>query len=352
MSQTVEETQEIEGGMEQCKVSGGPNMNPHLRTMKQDCLYHLALSTQSSDLKEMFGDVKFVCMGGTPQRMENFAYYIMKEIGYKIPTGTALKNISKQSHRYSLFKSGPVLSVSHGMGVPSVSILLHEMIKLMWHAGAKDPVFFRIGTCGGIGLEPGTVVVTNEAVDGKLRPVSENIILGKKVFHEAKLDQDLVKELITLNKGLPFQVVSGKTVCTDDFYEGQARLDGAFCEHTEAEKIEYLNYLHINGVANIEMESTVFASLTHRAGFKSAVVCVTLLNRLNEDQVTPSKETLTSWQNRPQQVVANYIKKVLELNANGQNGQMTEDNTELVAAVSSYDDEINTRLRTTSLNLS
>ncbi len=41
-------------------------------------------------------------------------------------------------------------------------------------------------------------------------------------------------------------------------------------------------------------------------------------------QVTPSKETLTSWQNRPQQVVANYIKKVLELNANGQNGQTTE----------------------------
>ena len=61
------------------------------------------------------------------------------------------------------------------MGVPSISILLHEMIKLMWHSGAQDPVFFRIGTCGGIGLEPGTVVVTKEAVDGKLRPVSENV---------------------------------------------------------------------------------------------------------------------------------------------------------------------------------
>ena len=36
--------------------------------------------------------------------------------------------------------------------------------------------YIRIGTCGGIGLEPGTVVVTNEAVDGKLRPVSENVI--------------------------------------------------------------------------------------------------------------------------------------------------------------------------------
>jgi uridine phosphorylase len=43
-------------------------------------------------------------------------------------------------------------------------------------------------------------------------------------------------------------------------------LDGAFCEHSEEEKIAYLKYLNENGVANIEMESTVFASLTHRAG--------------------------------------------------------------------------------------
>ena len=74
-----------------------------------------------------------------------------------------------------MFKVGPVLSVSHGMGVPSLSILLHELIKMLSHAGAVDPVFFRIGTCGGIGLEGGTVVVTEEAVDGLLRPVHENV---------------------------------------------------------------------------------------------------------------------------------------------------------------------------------
>ena len=75
-----------------------------------------------------------------------------------------------------MFKVGPVLSVSHGMGVPSLSILLHELIKLMWHAGVESPVFFRVGTCGGIGLEPGTVVVTEEAVDGQLKPIHENVI--------------------------------------------------------------------------------------------------------------------------------------------------------------------------------
>lgn len=66
-----------------------------------------------------------------------------------------------------------MLSISHGMGVPSVGILLHELIKLMYHAKCKDPTFIRIGTCGGIGAEGGTVVITDEAVDGLLRNTFE-----------------------------------------------------------------------------------------------------------------------------------------------------------------------------------
>ena len=37
--------------------------------------------------------------------------------------------------------------------------------------------FQRIGTCGGIGLQPGTVVVTREAVDGTLRPYHDTVSL-------------------------------------------------------------------------------------------------------------------------------------------------------------------------------
>lgn len=58
--------------------------------------------------------------------------------------------------------------VQHGMGVPSISILLHEIIKLMYHARVKDPIFFRIGTCGGIGVDGGTVIISDDAVDGML----------------------------------------------------------------------------------------------------------------------------------------------------------------------------------------
>lgn len=55
---------------------------------------------------------QFVCMGGTPKRMEQFAYDIMAEIGHKLPCGTTLQDISQFSYRYSMYKVGPVLSIS------------------------------------------------------------------------------------------------------------------------------------------------------------------------------------------------------------------------------------------------
>ena len=49
--------------------------------------------------------------------------------------------------------------------------------------------------------------------------------------------------------------IVGKTMCCDDFYEGQGRLDGAICEYTLSEKMEYLQNAYEAGVKNIEMES-------------------------------------------------------------------------------------------------
>lgn len=82
------------------------------------------------------------------------------------------------------------------------------------------------------------LIYSNEA-----RP-SFQTILGKTVLRPAKLDKRLAREL----KGLadpedPYETVNGKTLCTNDFYEGQGRLDGAFCDYGEAEKMEYLNKL-------------------------------------------------------------------------------------------------------------
>ena len=95
----------------------------------------------------------------------------------------------------------------------------------------------------------------------------------------------------------------------------------------------------------MEMEALVFAALTNMAGIRSAVVCVTLLDRLKGDQVdstvyslvcvvliflirallylfmihdyvlklvptnqvTTPKEELIAWQSRPMEIVARWL---------------------------------------------
>ena len=100
------------------------------------------------------------------------------------------------------------------------------------------------------------------------------------------MDQELAQELKALSEPADdFEIVMGKTMCSYDFYEGQGRIDGAFCYHTEKDKIEYLKRLQEAGVRNIEMESTCFSALTHLAGIKAAIVCVAFLNRLEGDRV-------------------------------------------------------------------
>ncbi|TRY79304.1 hypothetical protein TCAL_06054 [Tigriopus californicus] len=287
--------------------------NPYLEAMEEDVLYHLGLSTSTHDLAAMFGDIRFVCMGGTPQRMENFAKFIMKEIDHVLQPGTCLQDISRHSHRYAMFKVGPVLCISHGMGVPSMSIVLHEVIKLLSHAKARDPVFFRLGTCGGVDVDPGNVVITEEALDGLLRPVFENIILGKIVQRPTQVDPMVIESLMKLGEKMKFTTVTGRTLCTNDFYEGQGRVDGAFCNYTKEDKMEYMNHLKQVGVKNIEMESTCFTAMTHMAKCRSAVICVVLVNRLCGDQILATKETMIEWQNRPQQLVAAYIKQQLKI---------------------------------------
>lgn len=51
------------------------------------------------------------------------------------------------------------------MGVSSLNILLHELIKLLHYAKCRNVVMFRIGTSGGLGVEPGTVVISDSACD-------------------------------------------------------------------------------------------------------------------------------------------------------------------------------------------
>ncbi|XP_030227070.1 uridine phosphorylase 1 isoform X1 [Gadus morhua] len=286
--------------------------NPHLKTMKEDVLYHFNLGTSTHNLPALFGDVKFVCVGGSPWRMKSFIEYIAGELGLEDPK-SEYPNICAGTDRYAMYKVGPVLSVSHGMGIPSISIMLHELLKLLHHAHCTDVTIIRIGTSGGIGLEPGTIVITKQSVDATFLPKFEQVILGKNVVRSTDLDTELAEQLLQCSNRLnQFKSVIANTMCTMDFYEGQARLDGAFCSYTQEDKQDYLAKAYASGVRNIEMESSVFASMCKLSGLKAAVVCVTLLDRQKGDQLSGSHQVLHDLQQRPQILVGHFIKSQLE----------------------------------------
>ncbi|XP_069120573.1 uridine phosphorylase 1-like [Argopecten irradians] len=296
------------------KTTDGPVRvpNPHIKSLGVDHLYHIALDTSDIDkLETIFGDVKFVCFGGQPSRMEGFVKYINKELGIDVNCHCP-QNYAAGTDRYCVYKAGPVLSVSHGIGVPSLSIVFNEVLKLMHYAKCRDVTFFRIGTCGGIGLEPGSVVLTEKAVDGEFSNFYKMFILGKKVERPAIVDEGLVRELeACAREDDDFRTVRGTTLCTEDFYECQARLDGAFCDFNEEDKMAFMKKLKENNICNIEMESLGFLALCRHAGIKGAVACVTLLDRLEEDYISVDIPKLKQWQTRAQVLILRFIKKKL-----------------------------------------
>ncbi|XP_046553112.1 uridine phosphorylase 1-like [Haliotis rubra] len=288
--------------------------NRHLENMTNDNLYHFAMSRTSHDLPALFRDVKFVCLGGSARRMENFAHYIGQELGVLSPN-EKLPNLASNSDRFVLYKAGPVLSANHGIGVPSMLVALHEILKMLHYAGSNDVTFIRIGTCGGIGVPPGSVVVSNSAVNGKMEHTYETVVLGKGIQRPIIVDQELASEIHSCSRTEdPFNIILGKTYCTDDFFEGQARTGGAVCDINEGDERRFLKQLDSEGVKNIEMESAGFFALCHKAGVKCGVVCVTFIDRLSTEDVPTDTDILSEWTQRPQILVARFIKKRL---ANG-----------------------------------
>ncbi|KAK7477241.1 hypothetical protein BaRGS_00031552, partial [Batillaria attramentaria] len=259
--------------------------NPHLADVKEHFLYHLGISTATTDFPATFGDVKFVCVGGTVPRMEEFAHYLAGELGLTQNGTPAVSMCTKKTERYVMFKVGPCLIASHGIGVASLSVVLHELFKLLHLARCSDVTLLRIGTCGGIGVEEGTVIISDGALNSQLRPVYTWYSLGQARERPVVVDAELARELQACAKhGDHFPTVVGKTFCADDFYEAQGRLDGAVCEFSGEDKQKFMERLWTLGVRNIEMESAGLFSLCHAVGINAAVACVCVVNRLESEE--------------------------------------------------------------------
>ncbi|MBT3705223.1 uridine phosphorylase [Candidatus Peregrinibacteria bacterium] len=216
-----------------------------------------------------------------------------------------------KTERFSMFKIGPIISINHGMGVGSIEICLNEIAKLLSYAGATGVKFLRLGTSGGIGVPPGTAVITDMAYNDELSPFQRKVACGKVDRRETGLSKELAEAILECRGDV--NAVIGSTVAANGFYENQGRLDGAICDYTEQDKMAFLKEAHHLGVRNMEMEATEFAAFTRRLRIRAAIICSTLLNRLEGDQVTSTPEELGQFADNSQQIALNFIKKELGL---------------------------------------
>lgn len=184
-----------------------------------------------------FHMLQVICTGGTASRIRDLMLYIREKL--TLPNKGEPVDLSAGGHRYALYKEGPVMCVSHGVGSSTFSVVLHELLKLVKYAKCHEPVFLRIGTCGGVGIPPGTVVVTKDAFNGYLRNEHEIVskyvcvyiyinmfyqpILGKRVIRPASFPTEIIQSILSWGTlaGDRFETISANTMATDCFYEGK-----------------------------------------------------------------------------------------------------------------------------------
>ncbi len=282
-----------------------------LRGEHDDVYYHFGISSADPMLEEL-RDVRAIIMAGSGGRIKEFAQKWSDLNG-----GAPIVAFPKEDRFVTRYTAG-VMFVSHGMGMPSASIAVQEAMRMVYflkrgELAAMDEVFWaRVGTSGGVGLPGGTVVVTSEGLMADLKPY--RLLQGGRgtYWFDGMFPAATREAIIAANHDSGIRIESGKTIATNEFFLEQFRLDGAICLETLETKGEFLEWLHENGVRNIEMEGAMLAAYLNSWGFSSfAMICAVLLNRLEGDQVTSTPEQLHQFSEDSGVVLFNYLSSLL-----------------------------------------
>jgi uridine phosphorylase len=276
-----------------------------------DVYYHFGV-TSDDPVLEAFRDVRAVILAGSGDRIVEFA-----ERWSALRGGAPIIALPKEERFVTRYCDG-VLLASHGMGMPSASIAVQELMRMVFllkagdHDAMSEVFWARVGTSGGVGLPGGTVVVSTEGVMADLKPF--RLLQGGtgEYWFDGTFPADVARDVVAASAGTGIPIELGRTVAGNEFFLEQFRLDGAICMETPESKMAWLEWIHAQGVRNIEMEGAMLAGYLNHWGFPHfAMICATLLNRLEGDQVTATPAELHSYSERSGDVLFNYLSATL-----------------------------------------
>ena len=80
--------------------------------------------------------------------------------------------------------------------------MLNEMMKLIYFCKLENVKIIRMGSSGGLGVNPGTLIITKSALSPLLEPFYSLVECGKERKLLAEPDPKLNEDLITAAKKL------------------------------------------------------------------------------------------------------------------------------------------------------
>lgn len=169
----------------------------------------------------------------------------------------------------------PVISATSGMGAPSLSIVVNELVQV----GISTIV--RVGTCGSIQehVLPGHVVVSQAALcrQGAASDIAP-------LEYPAAADPYVTIALMEAAKAQAIPAHMGVTASVDTFYEGQERHASANPHLLRKHIGSTAEYQHLK-VLNYEMEAGTLFKMGLVYGFRAGCVCAAVAQRTTAETI-------------------------------------------------------------------
>lgn len=234
-------------------------------------LYHIGFGT--SDLGEQLPTLAL--LSGDPGRAERIAKENLSSVEI------LSENRGLHSYLGTLPSGVKLLSATSGMGAPSLSIIVNELVQV----GIKTII--RVGTCGSIQphVAAGSVVISSAAL---CRQGAANDIAPPE--YPAVADPFLTVKLAETAQAEGVDHHIGITASVDTFYEGQGRTGSANPNLIRAQQGILEEYQHLK-ILNFEMEAGTLFKMANVYGFRAACICAVIAQRTEaEDVVLDQKD--------------------------------------------------------------
>jgi uridine phosphorylase len=215
-------------------------------------------------------------LSGDPERAHLIAQTYLQDVRL------LSQNRGLNSYLGYLPNGRPILSATSGMGAPSLSIVVNELVQV----GIRQII--RIGTCGSIqpDIPVGSIVISSAAL---CRQGAANDIAP--VEYPAAADPFLTVALVKAAQALGFEHYLGITASVDTFYEGQERADAANPHLMRSLRGITEEYRQLN-ILNYEMECGTLFKMAGVYKFAAAAVCGVVAQRTVDEQVVLEQKAM------------------------------------------------------------